>query len=72
MSTARWFSGSRITARATVSSNSACTHMGGHSTGWERQAGKLAGSVYMFDKSTRVHYGYTWNAEPVGACPGTA
>jgi hypothetical protein len=46
--------------------------MGGHSTGWERQAGKLAGSVYMFDKSARVHYGYTWNAEPVGACPGTA
>ena len=41
--------------------------MGGHSTGWERQAGKLVGSVYMFDKSTRVHYGYTWNAEPLGA-----
>ena len=42
------------------------SHMGGHSTGWERQGGKLVGSVYMFDKSTRVHYGYTWNAEPIG------
>jgi hypothetical protein len=43
------------------------SHMGGRSTGWERQAGMLVGSVYMFDKSTRVHYGYTWNAEPIGA-----
>ena len=43
------------------------SHMGGHSTGWQRQAGKLVGSVYMFDKSTHAHYGYTWNAEPLGA-----
>lgn len=43
------------------------SHVGGHSTGWQRQAGKLVGSVYMFDKSTRAHYGYTWNAEPLGA-----
>jgi hypothetical protein len=41
--------------------------MGGHSTGYGSQGGKLVGSVYMFDKSTRVHYGYTWNAEPIGA-----
>jgi hypothetical protein len=42
------------------------SHMGGRSTGWQWQGGKLVGSVYMFDKATRVHYGYTWNAEPSG------
>jgi hypothetical protein len=41
--------------------------MGGHSTGWQREGGKLVGSVYMFDKATHAHYGYTWNAEPLGA-----
>jgi hypothetical protein len=39
----------------------------GLSTGWQLQGNKLVGSVYMFDKSTRMHYGYTWNAEPRGA-----
>jgi hypothetical protein len=41
------------------------SYKGGLSTGWQWQGGKLAGSVYMFDKSTRVHYGYTWNAERI-------
>jgi hypothetical protein len=40
---------------------------GGLSTGWELRGGRLVGSVYMFDKATREHYGYTWNAEPLGA-----
>lgn len=39
----------------------------GRSTGWQWQGGKLAGSVYLLDKSTRVHYGYTWSAEPLGS-----
>jgi hypothetical protein len=43
------------------------SYKGGLSTGWQWQWGKLVGSVYMFDKSTRAHYGYTWNAEPLGA-----
>ena len=42
------------------------SHKGGLSTGWQWQAGKLVGSVYLLDKSTGVHYGYTWNAEPLG------
>jgi hypothetical protein len=40
---------------------------GGLSTGWQWQQGKLVGSVYLFDKSNRQHYGYTWNAEPLGS-----
>lgn len=43
------------------------SHKSGLSTGWQWQGRKLVGSVYMFDKSTRAHYGYTWNAEPLGA-----
>ena len=43
------------------------SYKGGLSTGWQWQGGKLVGSVYMLDKSTRAHYGYTWNAEPLGA-----
>lgn len=39
---------------------------GGLSTGWQWQEGRLVGSVYLFDKWSRVHYGYTWNAEPLG------
>jgi hypothetical protein len=39
----------------------------GLSTGWRWRGGKLTGSVYMFDRSTRAHFGYTWNAEPLGA-----
>jgi len=45
----------------------AWSNMGGLSTGWQWQGGKFAGSVYMFDKSSRVHYGYTWNAELLAA-----
>jgi hypothetical protein len=39
---------------------------GGLSTGYLGPDGKPGGSVYIFDKSTRVHYGYTWNAESLG------
>jgi hypothetical protein len=40
--------------------------MGGLSTGWQRQAGKLTGSVYLYDRLSHEHYGYTWNAQPLG------
>jgi hypothetical protein len=38
----------------------------GLGTGYREPGGKPRGSVYIFDKSTRVHYGYTWNAESLG------
>jgi hypothetical protein len=40
-------------------------YKGGLTTGWQWREGKLTGSVYMLDKSTRTHYGYTWTAEPL-------
>jgi hypothetical protein len=40
---------------------------GGRSTGWQWWEGKLAGSVYLFDRFSHVHYGYSWTAEPAGA-----
>jgi hypothetical protein len=41
--------------------------MGGLSTGWKRQAGGSTGSVYLYDRLSHVHYGYTWVAQPHGA-----
>lgn len=40
---------------------------GGLSTGWQWQAGELTGSVYLLDRSSRAHYGYSWTARPLGA-----
>jgi hypothetical protein len=40
--------------------------MGGRSTGWQRQAGNLTGSVYLYDRLSHEHYGYTWSAQPLG------
>lgn len=39
---------------------------GGLSTGWRWQDGKLVGSRYIYDRSSRAHYGYTWSARPLG------
>ncbi len=38
----------------------------GRSTGWQWQGSKLVGSAYLYDRWSRVHYGYTWSAEPLG------
>ncbi len=40
---------------------------GGLSTGWQWQEGKLVGSRYLYSRSSHAHYGYTWNAQPLGA-----
>jgi hypothetical protein len=40
--------------------------MGGRSTGWQRQAGNLTGSVYLYDRLSHEHFGYTWSAQPLG------
>jgi hypothetical protein len=39
---------------------------GGLSTGWEWREGKLVGSFYLYDRLSRKHYGYSWNAQPAG------
>jgi hypothetical protein len=40
---------------------------GGISTGSRWRDGKLVGSRYLSDRSSRAHYGYTWSAQPLGA-----
>jgi hypothetical protein len=40
---------------------------GGRSTGWEWREGKLVGSFYLYDRLSRKHYGYSWNAQPAAA-----
>ena len=39
---------------------------GGLSTGWQWREGKLVGSVYLYDRLSRKHYGYSWNAQTLG------
>jgi RNA polymerase sigma-70 factor (ECF subfamily) len=41
--------------------------MGGRSTGWQWYEGKLVGSVYLYDRWSHAHYGYSWTAQPLGA-----
>jgi RNA polymerase sigma-70 factor (ECF subfamily) len=40
--------------------------MGVRSTGWQWWEGKVVGSVYLYDRFSHVHYGYSWTAQPRG------
>jgi len=41
--------------------------LGGRSTGWQWWEGRLVGSVYLYDRMSHAHYGYSWTAQPTGS-----
>jgi hypothetical protein len=40
--------------------------MGGRTTGRTEEGGRWTGSVYVYNRLTNVHSGYTWQAQPAG------